>query len=208
MENVKVDISSTAIEKGIDLIAGFIEKLAGSSLEEAGLLLADHVKLRRLKNQIKIFSSAKKIAEENNFKIKQINLKMLVPLLEFSSLEEDETLQQKWCNLIVNFSDESQNYESSIFPFILNQLSSREVMELDKLKLIEQIEVNRQKRIASTKLSDIEISNLIRLGVLERIIIEGFPFYEPDGSVYYTVSALGKEFINCCSNNRKNNGVN
>ncbi|SHG66576.1 protein of unknown function [Flavobacterium fluvii] len=137
----KIDISSTAIEKGIDLVGGFLEKLAGSPLEEAGLLLADKLRTRRLKNQIKIFSEAKKIAEENNISIKQINLKTLIPLLEFSSLEEDETLQQKWSNLIVNFSDANEKYESSIYPSILSQLSRNEVLELDRIKDTESIEV-------------------------------------------------------------------
>lgn len=43
MENKKFDITSTALEKRIDLIGGFIEKLSGSSLEEAGLLLAGKI---------------------------------------------------------------------------------------------------------------------------------------------------------------------
>ncbi|MEO8238676.1 MAG: hypothetical protein ABI576_11250 [Flavobacterium sp.] len=49
MSENKIDLTSTALEKGIDLISGFIEKIAGSSLEEAGLLLADKLRTRRLK---------------------------------------------------------------------------------------------------------------------------------------------------------------
>jgi len=191
---MKIDISSTAIEKGLDLISNFIEKLAGSSIEEAGLLLADKVKLRRLNNQIKIFSKAKEIAEENNLSIKQINLKTLVPLLEFSSLEEDQNLQEKWTNLIVNFSNAKANYESSIFPFILNQLSSREAMELDRIK--------SKKEIHSDliNLNEIEISNLKRLGILERVSLEGFAFTEDEiVPIYYTVTDIGFQFIDCCS---------
>jgi hypothetical protein len=147
-----------------------------------------------LRNQIKIFSEAKKIAEENNISIKQINLKTLVPLLEFSSLEEDETLQEKWINLIVNYSDNSQKFESSIFPFILNQLSSNEAIKLENIKNV--IEISSKK----IELTDIEISNVIRLGLLERIIIEGFTFdSEPTDFRYYKVSSLGKLFLNCCS---------
>jgi len=194
MEVKKFDITSTALEKGIDLISTFIEKLAGSSLEEAGLLFGDKIRVRRLTNQIKIFSQAKKIAEDNNISIKQINLKTLVPLLEFSSLEEDETLQLKWSNLIVNFSDKNQIYESSIFPFILNQLSSNEAIKLENIKNV--IEISSKK----IELTDIEISNVIRLGLLERIIIEGFTFdSEPTDFKYYKVSSLGKLFLNCCS---------
>jgi len=191
---MKIDISSTVLEKGIDIITGFIEKLAGSSIEEAGLLLADKVKLRRLKNQINIFSKAKKIAEENNIPIKQINLKTLVPLLEFSSLEEDETLQEKWSNLIVNFSNANKNYESSIFPFILNQLSSQEVIELDRIKF--------EKEINSSliNLNEIQISNLKRLGIIDRISLEGFTFSENEIlPIYYIITEIGQEFITCCS---------
>ncbi|OXA85210.1 Abi-alpha family protein [Flavobacterium hibernum] len=194
MENTKFDITSTAIEKGIDLIAGFIEKLAGSSLEEAGLLLSDKIRTRRLRNQIKIFSDAKRIAEENNLSIKHINLKTLIPLLEFSSLEEDETLQKKWSNLIVKFSDANQHYESSIFPFILNQLSASEAIELDRIQLKKGI------RSTSFRISEIQISNLKRLGLIDRIINEGFMFSEEENSpVYYSVTEIGIQFINCCS---------
>lgn len=192
---MKIDISSSAIEKGLDLISSFIEKLAGSSIEEAGLLLADKVKLRRLNNQIKIFSKAKKIAEENNLSIRQINLKTLVPLLEFSSLEEDENLQEKWSNLIVNFSNANANYESSIFPFILNQLSSREALELDRI-----IKLKKEINSNLINLNEIEISNLKRLGILERVSLEGFAFTEDEIiPIYYTVTDIGFQFIDCCS---------
>jgi hypothetical protein len=193
MENKKFDITSTAIEKGIDVIGGFLEKLAGSPLEEAGLLLADKLRTRRLKNQIKIFSEAKKIAEDNNISIKQINLKTLVPLLEFSSLEEDETLQQKWSNLIVNFSDSNEKYESSIYPSILSQLSRNEVLELDRIKDTKKIEVKE------FQISGIDIANLTRLGLItpesSQVII-----YKRNTikMKYYNLSELGIDFIKCC----------
>jgi hypothetical protein len=191
MEINKADITTT----GIALVTGFITILAGSSLKEAGLLLSDKIKSRRLKNQIKIFLDAKKIAEENNIPIKQINLKTLVPLLEFSSLEEDETLQQKWSNLIVNFSNANGIYESSIYPFILNQLTPSEAIKLEEIKDVIEISSNK------IKLTDIEISNVIRLGLLERIILEGFTFSdEPTDTKYYKPSSLGKSFLSCCSN--------
>jgi hypothetical protein len=196
MENTKFDITSTAIEKGIDIIAGFIEKLAGSSLEEAGLLLADQVRVRRLKNQIKIFSDAKKIAEENNITIKQINLKTLVPLLEFSSLEEDETLQQKWSNLIVNFSDSNKIFESSIFPFILNQISSNEIRELQRI-----LEAGVFKT-HELNLKPSEIANIRRLGLIQQVgdsqSFEGGKFLIPTFT-FSQITALGVEFITCCS---------
>lgn len=194
MADNKFDVTSTALEKGIDLIGGFIEKLAGSSLEEAGLILADKIRIRRLKNQIKIFSEAQKIAEENNITLKQINLKTLVPLLEFSSLEEDETLQKKWSNLIVRYGDASERYESSIFPSILNQMTSNEVREIDRI-----FEVKKTS-VKSMQDSEIEPSNLIRLGLLEYDIVAR-SISVNNGSTYTNcrITKLGEKFVQCCS---------
>lgn len=194
----KFDITSTAIEKGIDLIGGFIEKLAGSTIEEAGLMFGDKIRIRRLTNQIKIFSKAKSIAEENNISIRQINLKTLVPLLEFSSLEEDETLQQKWANLIVNFSDSSKNYESSVFPFILSQLSREEIIELEA--------IYKNKIWHSFKkplVPSIHRANFIRLGLTDAMIYttqnkdrEDLVFDTFTGGI--KITELGKQFVECC----------
>ena len=41
----KLDITSTAVEKGIDLVKDFVEKLVGSTLEETGLLLGDKIRI-------------------------------------------------------------------------------------------------------------------------------------------------------------------
>ncbi len=194
MENTKFDITSTLLEKGVDLIKGFIEKLAGSSLEEAGLLMADRLRARRLKNQIKILSEAQKIAEENNITLKQINLKTLVPLLEFSSLEEDESLQAKWANLIVNFSDASKQYESSIFPFILNQLTSKEAKEIDRIYNV------KKTSIKEVQHSGAEPSNLIRLGLIEYdIVARSISVNNGSSYVNCRITKLGEKFVECCS---------
>jgi len=37
----KIDITSTALEKGLDIAKGFVEKLIYPSAEEMGLLLKD-----------------------------------------------------------------------------------------------------------------------------------------------------------------------
>lgn len=192
----KIDLTSTILEKGIDSVSGFLVKLAGSSIEEAGLMFGDKVKLRRLRNQIKIFSEAKKIAEDNNISIKQINLKTLVPLLEFSSLEEDETLQQKWSNLIVNFSNSNEKYESSIFPFILNQLTSSDILLLELLY--------NNPMTGVYIVTGIEKPNLIRLGLIEAFNPARTFYIQRSSSKIanqnkFILSELGVLFYRCCS---------
>jgi hypothetical protein len=195
MGEIKLDVTSTVAEKGVELAKSFLEKLLGSSIEETGLLISDNIKLIRFKNQIKILNKAQKIIEESGINTKQISLKALIPLLEYSSLEVDETLQDKWTNLIVNFSNSNEKYESTIFPFILNQLSSNEVLELERIYKIDELTFD------SIQLSGIEISNITRLGLIARVISEdGFIFSDNEIiPIYYNVTDLGKEFIRCCS---------
>lgn len=171
MGDNKLDITSTAVEKGIDLVKGFLDKLIGAPIEEYGLLMADNVKLRRFKNQLNMVAKAQKMVEESGINIKQISIKTLVPLLEYSSLEDDETLQQLWSNLLVNYIDVNQKLESSIFPFILSQLSSEEI------GVIENLYNRRGTRTSGIFSSRMQIdgvikSNLIRLGIAEIIIVK------------------------------------
>lgn len=185
MSDKKIDITSTAIEKGIELVKSFVEKLVGASFEETGLLIADNIKLIRFKNQLKILTKAQSIVKDSGIDIKQISLKALVPLLEYSSLEDNETLQDRWVNLLVNYVDSNENYTSTIFPFILNQISTNELLELENL-------YNRNEIIQFTY---IDVSNLVRLGVIEKNseTVFGTP------SSIVKITKLGKDFVECCS---------
>ena len=57
----KIDITSTALEKGIDTAKEFLEKLIGPTVEETGLLLKDKVTFWRFKNQIRMINKAKEL---------------------------------------------------------------------------------------------------------------------------------------------------
>jgi len=199
----KIDITSTAVEKGIDLVKGFLEKLVGSSIEEAGLLISDNIKLRRFKNQIKMLDKAQKIVAESNIEIKQISLKKIVPLLEYSSLEEEENLQDKWANLLVSFINGNEKYESMIFPYILSQLSSKEALELDKLYKSD----ITQPYIMT--LDNIEVSNLARLELIEFVDTYALSLskhsmklrnymFHPKSNKSYRRNDLGRKFVESC----------
>lgn len=199
MENTKIDVTSTAIEKSLDLVKGFLEKLTGAAIEETGLLFADNIKLIRFKNQLKILGKAQKIVADSGINIKQISLKALVPLLEYSSLEDDETLQNKWTNLLVNFVDSNEKYESTIFPFILNQLSSDEVIELDDIYNKKEFNL-----VKVTITSGVTKSNFIRLGLVEIIINTAQKrtfamHFNGNNSSRVKLTELGKKFVECCS---------
>jgi hypothetical protein len=133
MQNIKIDITSTLLEKSWYDAKSFLGKLIMPTIEETGLLLKDQVVIWRFKNQVKMLNKAKLYCEKNNISTKTISLKLLCPLLDYSGLEEDEVLQDKWAILLSNMVDSDQNIENHVFPYILSQLSSNEFLVLEKV---------------------------------------------------------------------------
>lgn len=132
MEN-KLDIKSTTIEKGIEIAKDFVDKLVMPSIEETGLLVKDQITMWRFKNQIKMLNKAKEYCDKHKIEPKKISLKILAPLLEYSSLEENNEMQDKWSILLTNLIDSKQNIENHVFPYILSQLSKDEFFTLEKV---------------------------------------------------------------------------
>lgn len=128
----KIDISSTALEKSIDIAKQFLDKLVSPAVEEAGLLLRDSVAMWKFRNQVRILNKAKSYCEKNNISPKVISLKLLCPLLDGAALEEDVALQDKWSILLSNMIDSEQNIRNHVFPYILGQISTNEFMFLEK----------------------------------------------------------------------------
>ncbi len=143
METKKIDITSTVLEKGIDTAKNFLDKLIMPAVEETGLLLKDQVTMWKFKNQVRMLNKAKLHCEKNNISPKTISLKLLCPLLDYSGLEEDEVLHDKWAILLANMVDSEQNIQNHVFPYILSQLSSNEFLVLEKVFDDKQIRVNR-----------------------------------------------------------------
>lgn len=199
------NIKSTTIEKGLDLIKDFISKAIGPTVDEFGQGLSDNLKLRRFKNQVQNLAKAKKITEEFGVNIKQINLKALFPYLEGVSLEEDETLQEMWANMFVNYIDSDKNLTLTVFPDILKHLSSNEV------KMIKFMSENRgyingntwgssQKKFPGTYTLE-EMGNLARLGLIREVgnysLYDGNKIEELQPDQYY-LTELGYAFLQAC----------
>ncbi|MBU0665208.1 MAG: DUF4393 domain-containing protein [Proteobacteria bacterium] len=138
----KVDVSSTAVEKGIDIAKSFVDKLVLPPIEELGLLIKDQISFWRFNNQIKILNKAKSICEKNKISVKAIPPKLLFPYLENASLEDDDELQDKWAILLVNMVDSQQNIQNHVFPYILSQLSK------DEFNLLESVLIEKKRRVS------------------------------------------------------------
>ncbi|WP_055149505.1 Abi-alpha family protein [Jiulongibacter sediminis] len=195
----ELNIKSSTIEKGLELVKDFATKLIGPTIEEVGLLMSDNIKYFRFKNQVKILVKAQEYVNEKKINIKEIPTKILVPLLENASLEENEEMQDKWAFMIGNLADSDQNMQNQIFPYLLTQISLNEFEMLSEFSKMERIYMidhlrlldlrkedayylkreNRELRDKVNKvqqegfwvkgLEDYEYSNLQRLGLLKQL---------------------------------------
>jgi hypothetical protein len=207
-----LNIKSSTIEKSLDLAKGFLQTLVGPSVEELGLLLSDNVKLWRLKNQIRNLEKVKNIVDKENIDVKQVNLKVLIPYLEGVSLEEDETLQNLWANLFVNYIDSKKNLTINVYPNILKQLSTNEVKILNYMQSHEgRLQYGGYNADKNIQVNSEEIANLERLGVvkefLELIQYGGQPDdnngqwkwdIDEDSSGIFYITDFGYEFLRAC----------
>ena len=162
----KLDITSSAIEKGIEFARDFLDKLIGPALEETGLLIRDQVTLWKFKNQIRILNKAKAYCEKHDISTKQISLKVLCPLLDHAALEEDELLQDKWAALLSNMVYSAQNIENHVFPYILSQVSTNEFLVLDyalkcKTKRVHQLQLELEEASSTRPEKEKEIEEKI-----------------------------------------------
>lgn len=216
-------IETKALEASAETAKTFFGKIFGPAADEWGLLKADNMRVRRLKNQIKNLEKVKAIVEKEGVTMKEINFKALFPLMEGTALEEDETLQKMWANLFTNYIDAAKNLTTHVYPDILRQLSSDEVQILKRIK----IGKNRLFAIERGALvgkpdEDFayldELTNLIRLG-----IVAGIPEFkshyptkltrliEPRGmtpdppnviqltSLHYQLTVFGFQFLEACT---------
>lgn len=132
MNNNSLDIKSSTVDKTLDLVKVFLDKLISPTIEEVGLLMKDKISVWRFNNQIKILDKTRDLCKKNNIPLKSVSLKLLCPYLENASLEETEVLQNAWATLLANLVDARKNIENHVFPYILSQISINEFNILTK----------------------------------------------------------------------------
>ncbi|MBX7156608.1 MAG: Abi-alpha family protein [Bacteriodetes bacterium] len=121
-------IQEKFISDGMKEVAHFIRQVLDNPLKETGELITDYIRNQRAINQIKLIQNLKKkIGNEKleEVNLNKINLKVLYPLLENASLENDQDLQELWANLLsnivqVNAPDLIQNSAIKILKSITN----------------------------------------------------------------------------------------
>ena len=99
-----------------------------------GLTIQDHVRVFRFKRQVRLWQRVMQICAEAGIEPKRVPLKLLAPMVESASLEDDDDLQDVWANLLANAADPRAVIGvAAAFSGILRELSSRDVKFLDAL---------------------------------------------------------------------------
>jgi hypothetical protein len=122
-----------AFKHGIEgATAGFLKsfhdlvsRLAGPPAEELGLLFQDQVRIWRFSRAQRLASRVEKLLEEVSGTPRPVALKVLLPSLEYASLEEDDFLQDHWATLLTRAADpKHKNNMLPVFVEVLKQLST------------------------------------------------------------------------------------
>ena len=193
----------------------------GPSASELGLMFGDFFRVRRLRRAVRLLSDVKQIASEAGLTLKAVAPRLLLPILESASLQEDEDLHQRWVALLTNAA--TTDYDNQIlpcFPDMLKQLTSEEAQFLDRA--YEEVTNAEKKQSADTlrdhtgeppqpvRISGDTLRSLqpVMLGNLERLMVvtrNSVPLSTEEARTntfshanHLYLSELGKAFVRAC----------
>src|SRR6266576_1569244 len=81
---------------------GIVKRVLGPAADELAEMWRDQVRLYRYERQLKCVEKAERMAKDAGFTPQAVPPKILFPLLEGASFEEDETLHTMWAALLAN----------------------------------------------------------------------------------------------------------
>lgn len=119
----------------IDRISDLVHKLAGPMVEEFGLLLGDTVRAYRAKNLKRTLEKTQKILDASEITPGSVPPRILIPIIEASSLEDSESLQDLWAGLLATASAENDGFSPS-FVETLKQLTPNEAQQLENVSMM------------------------------------------------------------------------
>ncbi|MGE6211689.1 Abi-alpha family protein [Comamonas aquatica] len=197
-------------------VGGFIARFISGSLEQGAGIFEDRLKYMRWERQVRLMQRAEQFMEKLGQSIpsRAVPLNIAIPLIQAASLEEDDTLQDKWAALLVNAATSTLTYEvRRSYVAILEQLTPCDAQILDVIYSVP-FEESKHRGIATSDLPNrvwipkeaehelsapsedvvLALSNLVRVGCLRASMTYG------GGEVYSRVNPTiaGKAFVEAC----------
>jgi hypothetical protein len=155
------EVAKEAVKQTLAPVQEIVRELSGPAATEVGLMLGDFVRVWRLKRAVKYLEDVKEVASKAGLLLKPVAPRLLFPILDSASLEDDNDLHQRWVALLTNAA--RTDFDDEVlpsFPDILKQLTAQEVQFLDRA--YDEVTAGEETR---------EIQHRIQ-------VLSGFPFLE------------------------------
>lgn len=115
----------------LDSVQKFLVSVIPGFVKEFGGVVNDSVNGWRVRNIIQIISKTKDLIDKSGLTHQELSGKFIVHAIEKASVEDDETLQEKWAILLTNVST---GIEPDVkYISILSELSTKEARLLEAL---------------------------------------------------------------------------
>ncbi|WP_231403253.1 Abi-alpha family protein [Hymenobacter guriensis] len=115
------------------VVVPFLNKILGPTGDEIGKFVLSRLKLLPIIKQVQLYSKADAMLKDSGVVPHQVESKILLPLVEAASLEEDDSLFNKWAALLANAAVYQTGAIQPAFVEVLKQLTPRQAYMLDTL---------------------------------------------------------------------------
>jgi Abortive infection alpha len=130
---VTIDGTGEIIKSGaMANLTDLLKTLAGPAFEELGAILADHVRVYRVKNLLRTTEKTKRILLDAGLPPNPVPTRLLLPILDACSVEDNDDLQERWAGLLASASQEADSLSPS-FIETLKQLTPSEAKHYDHI---------------------------------------------------------------------------
>ena len=191
----------------------FISQYLKGPLAEAFGIIEDKLKYLRWERRVRLMDRATEFLHRRGLSepTRSVSMSTIVPILQLGSMEEDNSLQDLWAQLLVNAADaDSGVIVEPAFIGILQNLSSRDAAILDKVYSVPMSEENKALYMHDhpakvlTERPTVEIDPSVdvqmSLGNLSRLgLIDGAMFWGGGPTNRYAYqTVLGRAFMKAC----------
>lgn len=100
---------SESINKGVDLF----HRLTGPVCDDIGAIISDSMKPYRAKNLVRVIQETGRILRDAGLPANAVPTRLLFPIADASSIEDNETLQDMWAGLLATASQQTDSVSPS-----------------------------------------------------------------------------------------------
>ncbi len=140
MDRDSKELVKIAAEAAVKPFGDILSKLVGGPAEQVGGIVTDALaairqdidQKRQEKRVRKVLKKAQDAIDNAMFEPRAVPDYILMPLLQGAALQDDETMQDMWANLLANAANPNGGSIPPVFTKILSELSPNDALFLDR----------------------------------------------------------------------------